>query len=371
VGLEESEAALPALGEGLERYCALVYTKEQFIRASAEELGREALNLDTIPRCSAKALSLPGCPLTAPSKRAPIRWVRALSLLDGRLCYVPAVMVYLYAKYESPHERICFPITTGCAAHTSFERALLSGILEVIERDAISITWLQKLQLSRIEVDCIPPSLTAYWDRYQRSSREVEYSFFDATTNIGIPTVYALQTAKANQTLTTLVSCSTALDPARAMAKAMSHSVAAMLAFCNPWPIPDKWEDFTEITHGASYMGRPEQAHAFNFLFRSGERRRLSKMPCLASEDEKHALQTVLAILRRERMDVYAVDLSTDEAIRARLRVVRVIIPGLQPVGFQYRARYLGHARLYEAPAQMGHPVHGEEHLNHWPQPFS
>jgi len=51
--------------------------------------------------------------------------------------------------------------------------------------------------------------------------------------------------------------------------------------------------------------------------------------------------------------------------------VVRVIIPGLQPLSFHYRARYLGHPRLYEAPALMGYPVLREEDLNGWPQPFA
>jgi ribosomal protein S12 methylthiotransferase accessory factor len=47
------------------------------------------------------------------------------------------------------------------------------------------------------------------------------------------------------------------------------------------------------------------------------------------------------------------------------------VIPGLQPVGFDYRARYLGHQRLYDAPKQMGYPVYAEEDLNPWPQPFA
>jgi ribosomal protein S12 methylthiotransferase accessory factor len=51
--------------------------------------------------------------------------------------------------------------------------------------------------------------------------------------------------------------------------------------------------------------------------------------------------------------------------------VVRVIIPALQPLSFSYRARYLGHARLYQAPRLMGHPVREEADLNPWPQPFA
>jgi ribosomal protein S12 methylthiotransferase accessory factor len=79
----------------------------------------------------------------------------------------------------------------------------------------------------------------------------------------------------------------------------------------------------------------------------------------------------VLDKLKRKSLDAYAVDLTSDEALRAGVRVVQVIIPGLQPVGFPYRSRYLGHPRLYEAPKQMGYPVYSEEEINPWPQPFA
>ncbi|MGH9914875.1 MAG: YcaO-like family protein, partial [Pyrinomonadaceae bacterium] len=296
---------------------------------------------------------------------------QGLSLLDGRLVYLPVVMVYLYAGFVSREERIWLPITTGCAGHTSFERALLSAILEVIERDAISITWLQQLPLPRIEIDNVSPELAPYWKCGLRSSKELEYFFFDATTDLGISTIYGLQVSKANKRLTTLVSCSTSMDPGAAVIKVMRDMAACRIAFRQPRPTPEKWEDFTDIFHGASYMARSDQAHAFEFLLDSGRKRFLSEIVTLQSNDEKQALQMVLERFRRRRMDVYAVDLSTDEALRCGVRVVRVIIPGLQPLSFHHRARYLGHSRLYEMPKQMGFPVHREDQLNRWPQPFA
>ncbi|MFC7479479.1 hypothetical protein ACFQX7_04670 [Luedemannella flava] len=70
-------------------------------------------------------------------------------------------------------------------------------------------------------------------------------------------------------------------------------------------------------------------------------------------------------------MDAYVVDLTSDEALRAGMTVVRTVIPRLQPLSFSYRARYLGHPRLYRAPARMGHPTRSEAELNPWPQPFA
>jgi ribosomal protein S12 methylthiotransferase accessory factor len=76
-GLTDEDARLRAIGESLERYCTCVYDERQFILATARELGNDALDLDTIPRCSTSELCSPRCPLITPNKAAPIRWVKA------------------------------------------------------------------------------------------------------------------------------------------------------------------------------------------------------------------------------------------------------------------------------------------------------
>jgi ribosomal protein S12 methylthiotransferase accessory factor len=370
-GLDHAGSLLPAIAEGLERYCTCLYKEGQFITATAAELGREALDLDTVPRCSPAELGNPRCPLVAPDKNAPMRWVRGLSLLDGRQVYLPVVLVYLYAGFNGPGEKIALPITTGCAAHASYEQALLSGILEIVERDAISITWLQRLPLREIEIDFVSPLLAPYWEQYQRGSADLEYIFLDATSDLGIPTVYALQLSRGNKRLATLLACSTALDPSEAVVKVIKDMAACRISFRMRRPVPEKWEDFHDVFHGAAYMAPAERFECFEFLLQHRGEQRLSKMPSLAVTDPRKALQSVLEIFRQKNMECFAVDLSTDEALRAGVRVVRAIIPDLQPLSFVYRARYLGHPRLYEAPRNMGYPVYQEMELNRLPQPFA
>ncbi len=370
-GVNLSDALLPALGEAFERYSTAVYSPDQFLSASAEELGRDALDLDTIPRLSKTELSHPRCPLLEPTKKSPLRWVRGISLLDGRLVYLPACMAYLYTGVATPAERINIPITTGCAAHTSLEQALLGAICEVVERDAISLTWLQKLPLPRIDVDCFPPQLASYWKLYEQSCSDLEYLFFDGTLDIGIPTIYALSVARANRQVTTLVACATALNAPEAVAKVIRDLFQVRVAFRKPRSVPATWDEFTDFFHGATYMARAEHSGAFDFLLSQTQRRPLSEITPISNEDVAQSLAAVLSLFRHRGMDVYAVDLSTDETVRAGIWAVRVIIPSLQPLGFYYRARYLGHSRLYEAPERMGYPVHSEVRLNHWPQPFA
>ena len=367
---KDDEALFLALMEGLERYCTCIFEKDQLIWATGEELGDSAIDLDTIPRCSILELLHAKCPLRAPNKTKPIRWVRAISLLDGRLVYVPAIMAYLDTR-KTEAEQFWLPITTGCAAHTSYERALLAGILEVAERDAISITWLQKLPLPRIEVDSVPPILEPYWDIYKKSSRYVECFFFDATTDLGIPTIYGLQTSSHDRRVATTVSCSATLDPSFAIAKVICDLAATGVSLRTEHPVPSSFDDFCRIFDGATFMARSEQSYAFEFLLKAERIRPITEIPSLDTSDDATTLRRILEMLRRRGLEVYAVDLTTDEALRAGLRVIRVLIPGLQPFSFHYRARYLGHSRLYKAPKNMGYRVLAEPEVNALPQPFA
>lgn len=368
-GLDAEAALIPALAEGLERYSAAVFRNEQFISATAESLGDEALDLDDVPRCSATELAHPKCPLVLPDKTKQIRWVKALSLLDGRIVHVPAVMVYSHVGYAVPEERFWLQISTGCAAHISYEQALLAGICEVIERDAISITWLQNLPLPRIEIDCVPPPLAPYWERYMKASTDLEYLFFDATIDLGIPTIYALQIAQHSSQAITLVACSTGPTIVDGIAKVIRDLGALRPAFRKERPVPDSWDDFTDLFHGATFMAKAESASAFHFLTQTKITRRLSQIQ--NEQPTNNTLQSILNTLRQKNLSVYAVDLSTDEALRSDMRVVRVVIPELMPLSFRYRARFLGTPRLYLAPLTMGYPSHSEDELNSWPQPFA
>jgi ribosomal protein S12 methylthiotransferase accessory factor len=369
--LEPELGRVRAIAEGLERYASCVFDERQFLWATGEELGDEALDLDTVPRCSAAELAHPRCPLLAPDKRAPIRWVRGVSLFDARPVWVPAVMVYLKLSALGSGEWFHLPISTGCAAHVTLEQALLGGVCEVIERDSISLTWLQRLELPRVELDVTPAWLDEYVERGSRGAESVETMFFDATTELGVPTIYSLQLSPRNETLAAMVMCSAELDPAAAVAKILRESASSRIAMQQPNPTPDSWDDFIDVFHGAAYMGRPARLPAFDFLRNSAGRRRLSEMPSAATGDARRDLAEILRRLRARGMEAFAVDLTTDEALRAGMRVVRVIIPALQPLTFSYRARYLGHPRLYEAPELMGFRARPEAEINPWPQPFA
>lgn len=376
-GLDAERAEIVAVAESLERYANCVYDERQFRWATADELtagqqdgepGIEVLDLDTLPRCSAAELADPQCPVVLPDKSKPIRWIRGLNLRTGEPAWIPASLIYIHFPSEDA-ERITNPISTGTAAHPDPAVAVCGALCEVIERDAISLTWLHRLALPRLELDVAGPHLRRFLDA--GAGRDLSIRLFDATTDVGIPTVYGVSTAPHHPRLRTVVSCATGLDPQTAAAKAICEAVAVRIALQDDEPSTDDVESFTGVSDGAAYMCVPERAPEFDFLLDSPARRRLSEMPVLSTGDPASDLRLVVQRLTACGMDAYVVDLTTDEALRVGMNVVRAVVPGLQPLTFHHRARFLGHPRLYQAPARMGHPVRSEADLNPWPQPFA
>jgi ribosomal protein S12 methylthiotransferase accessory factor len=368
-GLSAFEADVPAIAEALERYCSLIYSEHHFTTAMALDLGNECLDLDTVATVSATEAAHPKCPIKKPSQLDSIRWVRGVSLTEGRPIYIPAVMVYSRLQAQLPGERFWLPISTGCAAHTTLDQAIRSGLFEVAERDALSLTWLQKLPLPQIIIDQVSEELNPYLKSYERSSVDMEFRFYDATTDIGIPAVYGIRLAPARLAAYTAVACSAASTISRAIAKVMRDLVSIGQNFEQPRKIPESLDDFTQMLHGATYMARSEHAHAFDFLLNNGKR--VSLRECEDRVADMNSLPRILASFRKKGFSVLAVDLTTAEARKVGMIVVRVIVPALQPLSFNYTAQYKGHTRLYAAPIAMGYKAYNEENLNQWPQPFA
>jgi ribosomal protein S12 methylthiotransferase accessory factor len=370
--LDREGAEFRAVAEGLERHCAAQVSAATVLWASERELGSEAISLSTFPACSDRELADEKCPLRRSDPYARIRWVRGVSL-DGDIRYLPLVSVYI-TKPMVDAERFLLGISTGCAAHSSLESAILSGALEVLERDATSITWLQQLPLPRIYFDQPQQIFGPLWPELEQCSSALSYTFFDATSEFRIPIVYGLRTSKWNEKLHVLVACSASFDAAAACRKTMLELSSFGIWLRPNRPVPANVQDFTALHHGPTWMARKERAEAFSFLLNSGNNVSITQVQerslAEANDDTHVKLRKLSARLRIAGLTAYVVDIGTEESRRAGLRVVRVVIPGLMPLSWVQRARYLGHPRLYEAPAKLGYSVKQESDLNPWPQPF-
>jgi ribosomal protein S12 methylthiotransferase accessory factor len=365
-------ARVRALAEALERYATCVLRDDEYIVATQQELGSAALDLTRLPRCSKAEYSRDMQYYRPADPKAPIRWLSGLSLTTGEKRYIPVVMTHLYGRaWEG--ERFWPQITTGVAAHTDPVKALVSAICEVIERDAISLTWLMRLPLPRLHFDEDPPA------RHARkfaavNSGPVKSHFFDATTDLGVPTVYLVQTADNHPHIAQFVNCATDISAWDAAAKLIREAAAGrtyMAADADNVSFPDDLWQFVELKHGAGYMGRPEQRSEFDFLLKGRTIAPISGLAVDGLDTPRQQLDFLLARLKALDFEVFGVDLTTDELRDCGLYVFRALIPDLVPMSPVYAARFLDHPRLYRYPLAAGFGARTLEDVNPAPQPFA
>ena len=130
---------MKALGEGLERYCAGVYRHEEFTEAAptADEVaGRRPISPTAFVGVDGRV-------------DEPIPWVSGEALATGDAVALPAEFVH----YPPPAERHRPAITTGLGLGNSGVEALLSGLYEVIERDATMLAWYSTIEPVGLAVD--------------------------------------------------------------------------------------------------------------------------------------------------------------------------------------------------------------------------
>ncbi len=150
ISSENERAALTvALAEAVERH-VLASRTDYFVAEKKETVsnmhykGIAALALERI-------VSLP----QAFSEAQKFLWIRGDSLISKRALWVPAQIVSgnpgVLVALNEPLLRE--QNTTGCAVGETKETALLQGALEVIERDAYMILWLNRLTLPQVNLD--------------------------------------------------------------------------------------------------------------------------------------------------------------------------------------------------------------------------
>ncbi|NUP39870.1 MAG: hypothetical protein HOY76_23405 [Streptomyces sp.] len=365
---DQETAQLLAVAEAAERYAGSDLLGEESIWATARELAGQCLDPERYPQCSAQEYANRACPVTRFDPSAPIRWVRGLDLVSQQQIWVPAVMACYSLADVVPAEEFTYRLSTGYAVHTDPVEAAVRGLCEVVERDIISILWLQQLPLPALS----PQDHTAELDELIEWCRRrfIRVHLFDATSDIGVPAAYCVLAADHDRRACRVVGAGTGRNLSRAAQKAL-HEAITGIDLSRDGEIPSSLADFHDISDGGRFMAVPERSGAFNFLLTgaapANPQRRSPDLP--GSPDE--ALSALVRSLADAGMRPVVVDRTPVELAAVGLTAVNAIVPELQPMSLHPLAQFKAHPRLYQAPARMGYRVLAEGQLNPWPQPFA
>lgn len=359
-GLTPEAAQAAAVGESLERYCCNFYDRSRIRVGCFEDFPDRAVDPSTWVLFSQRQYESPGFPFAPFTPTTTASWVEAESLVSGQTVLVPASMTYLPFEFEPWEKPLSQTISTGLACRPSKPEATLYGLYECIERDAFTIYWLNALTRSR--VDPLQVNFTPGDNLFEKHFARpgIEYRIWDITTDIPVPSYFCVAWGHSNIGPLFCVGSTSHLDPRRALVKVLTEAGQGRPYLRYEYNRNPHWQcryDFTDVNdfedHAQVYSRRPELVSQLQFCTSTeAEMGPVGASRSTGNVDED--LGRTVALLHERGLDVLVVDLTTSDVRELGLHVVRVFVPGLQPLHGDHRYPFLGGNRLHQVPVRLG-----------------
>ncbi|WP_206184454.1 YcaO-like family protein [Thermoactinospora rubra] len=333
---DEEQARHGAIGEAVERYCGNNIPRG-LLRASVADLGdRPHLGPADLPSFSADQYGRPGFPYRPWEEDEPILWARGV---DGVL--VPGSWTYLNwhqgpRRAEPRHHHLNY---AGIACGVGLEDAARRALLEVIERDAVTLWWHLGLPTRGIRVSSVP-GLAEAW-----AGARLELHLVEVPCEFGVPVVAALAYDPVLRIPAAGFACRT--DPVAACLKAAQEAVQVWIAARGL--LEEDGPAFDAMRRGvlARHSYLPWRADR-RYLDSAGEGfsavRDLAAQAQVWLDERLHGLLSRFTALppadvtemasgppRLGGRRVVTVDLTTSDIAETPLRVARVVVAGLLP----------------------------------------
>lgn len=370
-------AVRQVLLECVERSCA-AFTNHRALVLAQPTADGAFLDGTRLPLFSAAQYATPGFPFRPLTSASRIWWVEGRSLVTGRPVFVPAALAFIPYRSTREDEWLGPGTSTGMACDRTWARAVVNGLLEIIERDAFAITWLNRLSRPRLTV--APDSPLGRELARVAARHRGQVAFVDITSDIAVPTVLAVLDARVRGERVVTVGAACRPHRVEAARKALAEAV------CDHLRIRDELEgggerfqpapDFANVTewqwHSLVYLD-PALTPQLDFLTASPEAVPLDAGPGEPRDDDAPLLAWLVGELARRGEDVIAVGLTTRDVTALGLHAVKVFVPGAVPLPPDHRYQPLGHRRLYEVPVRLGWRPRElrPADLNPYPHPFA
>jgi thiazole/oxazole-forming peptide maturase SagD family component len=365
--------ALALIG-GIERLFALEHSDPQrVVAASYQAVLGCALDPTTFPLYAADQYAQRGFGLRKFDPGQCIEWIWGIRISDSEPVLVPLDLVF--GRRSGP--RIYRANSNGAACHSTFHHAVLGGIYETIERDSLMVVWMNRLSLPLLESSGAATDIAGVRRDFEALS--LDLTCVDITTDLGIPVVLGVLRDKLNPDflLVNPVASLSRQQLDRKLDREITQFCRPYMSDCRCYTNRVSASSDPESVKNPSdhlkfYQNRKKIRHA-RFLT-SGPTRKGGMHMAGASEPSgvQGELSMVVGRLSRCGYQVIVVDCSVPMIRDLGLHVVKVLIPGLQPLhaGHQYAA--LGGERLYQVPRLTGLAPSDRRRgeLNPWPHPF-
>lgn len=372
----EHDALIATLAEAIERH-VWRYADDHYVSrfvgtvAQAEQRGL-VLNPRTVVAFSEEQRSRDSrLTLSADSV---YEWTSAWSWAQNKPLWVPAQLVTGSSKAAASRKQrneptITSPITHGLATRQTKKAALLYGALELIERDAFMIVWLNHIPAPQYDLEELAKGSPTLAHLLQQCKR---YRFKASAVRLltDAPTYAALgvleDTTGGVPAIT--VGLKAHLNPAKAVEGALLEAVRIRRFIRNSDTSAIASLKPQELGHTDRllYWSDPSRKHELSFLTQ-GPVQRFTE-PWEQDSEEEH-LGRILAWCRAQGHEFASVSLTHSKLNSTPWHIEKVLMPNLQQLHLDERLPYISGPRLKAIPEYFGYtPLSPVSRL---PHPFS
>ncbi len=375
----DDDALYPALAEALERYIWLTQDDhfDSPLRSTESVMARHGPYIapgvvsgfsDTQRREKHRMLT----------PEAQYLWIRGTSLTDGARTYLPAQLVSGLGAFRK-HGGVAEPVirqstTNGLATWTTSLGARLRGALEVIEREAYMILWLNQLTMPRIDTNAIrlnDPRLDMHLERCERYALKVHAVRMPTDAPTHSIMVVLEDTSTHAPRFTVGLKAHRSLSVA--IQKAILEALRSRSGYRTWADAGNTWDPNTplgEIGHRERlyYWSHPHHAAGLEFLI-SGPVETPTTAAWERDTEEEH-YERLLAWCREQHIPIVSVPLTKSHVNTTGLHVEMVVMPTLQNTYLKEPQQAFGGERWKSVPRKLGLPVLEAPYADK-PHPFS
>jgi ribosomal protein S12 methylthiotransferase accessory factor len=374
-GITEDDAMLGAIGEAVERYCASHPARKDTCRSTFARLVGEAVCPTDFVLYSHDQYARKHFPYRAWRSEDELLWVQMNELGASGLSWAPAALVFLGAIGDDPQNWLCGTNSSGFAAGPDVDAALRSATLELLERDAFLVTWLNRLPVPEVDFSGMSGPVRAIRSTYQRWGTDIRA--FLLATDLPIFAVMAVALDRTGSGPAAMIGLGCELDLPGALQRALFEvcQLHELLRRKHEAGAAEKviaYQDVRRLDDHAAYFFHPDHLHEFDFVL-GGHTKILADGIPRAATTAKEDLRFLEGALLSRGIRLLYRDLTTPDLEQYPIRVVRALATKLQPIHFGHGLERLGGLRLYKVPKSTGFTdlTSSERTLNPCPHPLA
>lgn len=284
-------------------------------------------------------------------------WTQAWSFTEKAWRYIPAQSVSASKKEVGHEPRVVPRLTTGLATHVTRIRALISGALEIIERDAFMIMWLNQLSCPTFNLEkaaALSPELRTLLSAAQQYGLTVSVARLatDAPATVACAVVEDASDVGPRVTLGLGVHQKPVEAITHALLEALRIRVSIRRALRPTTDVGSIRKE--DIYHGEHVVYWLHKERYLQLRFITENKTEASLDDAWENESEEIYWNRLVSWCTERNYDVLSVDLGISRKNVTPWHIQYVVIPQMQPMHLIEKYPCIGGTRLSEVPALCG-----------------